>query len=103
MSDSMKQENVAVGEIIFNARISAHDIEMFVKDLLAGADGDRYLSVYIRPKEPPRKILGFKYDVGSDFNKEYTKYYHKITDMLKRRFGNDCSGWSISGPVWVIR
>lgn len=102
MSITKRQENVAIGEIIFGAEVATEAIEQFAEELRKGPDGERYLLMYIRPKETPRKILGFMYEITTDFERDYTKFYHKITDMLKRRFGNGCNGWSISGPVWIL-
>lgn len=102
MSVTKQKVNVVIGEINFAATVSAEIVEALANELLEGKDGSQYSAMYIRPKESPRLILGFSYEIGTDFERDYKKYYHKITDILKRRFGNDC-GWSISGPVLKLK
>ncbi len=92
--------NLACGELTFATGVTKEVVVNFAKELLAMNDGARYSNLYIRPRES-RFILGFKYLYELD-PQGYRRFYFKITDILKRRFGNQCEGWSIGSPVTEV-
>jgi hypothetical protein len=95
------RDDVSGGEIAFDQTVTREEILKFVEALEEGADGDKYFAMYIR-KRDQRSVLGFMYGHKSSDSTAHSRFYYKITDMLKRRFGNKCTGWSISTPIDMV-
>lgn len=70
---------------------------------LSGAERGHWTDIWLREKEPGQFCLCFMYDLGSFDKEAYDKFVYKMTDRLKREFGNDFIGWSISSKMWVIK
>lgn len=67
--------------------------------LLAGswkeAEPDKYLDLHIRKCSKDQIGIGFQYVCGYN-DQEHRKFFERMTDELKRRFGNNFAGWDIS-------
>jgi hypothetical protein len=77
-----------------------------VNELLEVADewkeDENYVQLYIRKVSKDQNGIGFAYN--SDGSKEaHDKYFHEVSDMLKRRFGNDLVGWDIASSSTLIK
>lgn len=77
-----------------------------IEDLLEVAEqwlhteGDKYLDVFIRKCSSDQWGICFQYIFAG---KNHQRYFHKTSDKLKRRFGNDFVGWDISAPTHLIK
>lgn len=63
------------------------------------AERDKYIDLHVRKCSKGQIAVGFKYLFEGD---DHKKFFHKVTDQLKRRFGNDFIGYDISSPTWLI-
>lgn len=76
-----------------------------------GKDGANYSDIHIRKCSKDQYGIGFKYSVahlmttneGWEWEHEYKRFFHKMTDQLKRMFGNDFVGWDVSSSTWIIK
>lgn len=64
------------------------------------AGSDNYLSLHVRPCSKDQIGIGFMCALKPDETMQTFKA--RITDQLKRRFGNDYVGWDIACPTYVI-
>lgn len=64
-------------------------------------DPDGWLELHIRPtgKKGRQLGVGFKYKFKE---KRHDKFFYRISDQLKREFGNNFVGWDIGSPTTVI-
>lgn len=103
MPSITKQDGVVSGNLFFSPAVTPDVLVQMAEEWLADSDGDRFQSLYIRPDGKDRRhciVFQYRFDPGP---KGYKSFYHKVTDMLKRRFGNDFIGWSIASPTWILR
>ncbi len=75
-----------------------------------GADGDQYTDIHVRKCSKDQHGIGFKYKlnlagagVPGYWERAHKNFFHKMTDQLKRMFGNDFVGWDVSSSTWVIK
>jgi hypothetical protein len=59
----------------------------------------KYLGLHVRKCSKNQYGISFLY-VAEGFAQK--KFFHKITDQLKRQFGNDFVGYDISEHVWMV-
>lgn len=59
-----------------------------------------YLHLYVRGASKDQLAIGFQYDLHGRFTQK--QFFHRMTDKIKRRFGNDFVGWDLSSPTWII-
>ncbi len=62
--------------------------------------GEGYLHLYVRETSKNQLAIGFQYDLHGRLTQE--KFFHRVTDKIKRRFGNDFVGWDLSSSTWII-
>lgn len=80
-----------------------------VDDLVALAqewakEDEKYLQLYVRKVSKDQYGIGFTYDAqGHDLKKFHDEYFYRVSDVLKRKFGNDLAGWDIASGVRVIK
>ena len=71
-------------------------------------NGDKYTDLHVRGCSKDQRGIGFKYALPADISdeelkREYKKFFHKMTDQLKRMFGNDFVGWDVSSSIRIIK
>lgn len=64
--------------------------------------------LYARQVSKNQHGIGFKYRAYEGLDSEnqkqaYDDYFEKMTDRLKKEFGNDSAGWDISSRAYVIK
>ena len=66
------------------------------------AEDNKYLQLYNRKVSKDQNGIGFAY--LSDGSREaHSTYFDKVSDSLKRKFGNDLVGWDISSSSTLIK
>ena len=80
-----------------------------MKDLIETAqkcadEDEKYLQLYIRKVSKNQYGIGFTYDIkGQDAKRAYDEYFYRVSDILKRTFGNDLVGWDIASDPRIIK
>lgn len=96
-----KSQKLIMGIWKFSDKIPVEDL---VKLAQKWADEDKnYLQLYVRKVSKDQFGIGFTYDIKGRDNKEaHDEYFDKVSDSLKRQFGNDLAGWDIATGPYVI-
>lgn len=61
----------------------------------------KYIDLHIRCCSKNQIGIGFKY--VRDDNETSEQFFERISDSLRRQFGNDFVGWDIAHSTWIIR
>lgn len=59
-----------------------------------------YVDLHVRKCSKGQIAIGFKYLFEGD---DHKGFFYKVTDQLKRKFGNDFIGYDVSSPTWLIQ
>ncbi len=98
-SDWTKHDDIVTGIWKFGPDVSPMAIGMFASTWLE-EDGDRILQLYSRKCSKDQHGLGFMYRFTEE---SHGPFFHRMTDRLKRTFGNGFVGWDTSSPTWIIK
>jgi len=68
-------------------------------------EDENYLQLYVRRVSKDQYGIGFTYDVEGqeDLKKFYDEYHYRVSDVLRRQFGNDLAGWDIASSAYIIK
>lgn len=66
------------------------------------SDEENIVHLYVREADKKQVALGFTYRLPQG-QTDHQPFFEKITDRLKRHFGNDYVGWDVSSPVAILR
>lgn len=102
MTNTVKHEDVVSGMWKFHENITPEELIGLAEEWKNGSDGDRYLDLHIRKCSKDQFGIGFMYCFEPN-PRGHHPFFYKITDKLKRRFGNDFVGWDVSSPTWIIK
>lgn len=94
-----KCDNIVTGMWKFGPEVSPMAIGMFAAEWLQ-KEGANLLQLYSRKCSKDQNALGFMYKFEEDNHKAF---FHRMTDQLKRRFGNGFVGWDVSSPTWIFK
>jgi len=84
--------------------ISQEELVALAKEAANGPDGERYLLLLVRGTSGDGQYgVEFIYRLDQESGETHRKYMHRISDALKRRFGNDLLGWDISSDTTFVR
>ena len=100
-----ERPDVVSGLWKFDARLSPRSQEVLLKIAIEWIEEepDRYLQMYVRMCSKDQIGIGFAYKLdGPDYKKSKERFFHKVTDQLKRQFGNDFVGWDMACPTWLV-
>lgn len=112
MTKCYERNNVVGG--LFKVRgETAQEVIEFVGQWKHGSDGDRFERLSVRDctgktERDYMVAIEFLYvfgdeDLGDDEqHRLHQIFFHKYTDMLRRRFGNGLAVWDLSTPVYEI-
>ena len=100
MSQAVKQ-NWVNGQLRFSKNISFTDALSFATEIKESSEGNKIKALAVRSCGEVEYgiIFAVEYD-GTE--KARKALFYKLTDKLKRRFGNDVN-WDITGSCWVIQ
>lgn len=98
-----KPQELIMGIWKFSDKIPVQDI---VKLAQNWAEEDKsYLQLYVRKVSKDQHGIGFTYDAKGqkDLKKFHEEYIYKVSDVLRRQFGNDLAGWDIASNPHIIK
>jgi len=81
-------------------------VEKLIEVAQKWADEDeKYLQLYVRKVSKDQYGIGFTYDAKGqgDLKKFHDEYHYRVSDVLRRQFGNDLAGWDIASGFHVIK
>lgn len=93
------REGVVSGIWKFRDSLGASAICDIAKRLEEGETLGSYEHIFVRTCSKNQIGVSFLYQLNGE---EYNKFFDRITDMLRRRFGNDFVGWDVTPDVWDI-
>lgn len=94
--------NIMSGQIFFTGRVSQKDVLALAVEFKEKDSRVKGLLVRERGKDEYGKKHAIAFEVEYDgTHQQYEKLVYKLTDQLKRRFGNDAT-WDISSWCWRI-
>lgn len=97
----MKKENSLITGIWkFSDSVSKKELTEIAEEW---AKEENYINLYIRKVSKDQHGIGFSYKRNEDSKESYDKFFNEITDMLKRRFGNDLVGWDLASNTITIK
>jgi hypothetical protein len=109
------EETVVSGLWKFSATVKLTDLQAVAMEWKK-SDHQGWEELYIRGVGKSGALgIGFRYRLGGVYDpsrqsailnppeKVQSAFFHRVTDQLKRRFGNDFVGWDISGPTWTLK
>lgn len=102
MVKTIERSDVASGMWKFKDTTSIVELYELAEEWKAGPDGDKYLDLHVRRCSKNQWGIGFQYARKDDTEKSQNAFFHKMTDQLKRRFGNDFVGWDVSSFTFII-
>ncbi len=99
---------IASGMWKFSDHVPLYRLKAMARAWSIGANSERYIDVHIRKCSTNQYGIGFKYILpeptsGGGWQREYKKFFHKITDQLKREYGNDFVGWDVSSSTCIVK
>lgn len=102
MTNTVTPQGIVSGMWKFHERITKEELIQLAEEWRDGRDGHRYLHLCVRKCSKDQRGIWFVYLFG-DIVDSHEPFFHKMTDQLKRRFGNDFVGWDVSSPTWVVK
>lgn len=111
--DKCFERNNAVGGVFKVRGETAQDVIEFVDGWKSGSDGVKFERLSVRDCTSKKErdcmvAIEFLFIFGEEgLNDDqqkrlYDVFFHKYTDLLRRRFGNGLAIWDISTPVYEI-
>jgi hypothetical protein len=94
-----EHKDVVTGIWKFGPDVSPMSVGMFATEWLTEEDPN-LLQLYCRKCSRDQYGIGFMYRFEGD---SYKPFFHRMTDKLKRRFGNGFVGWDVSVPTWILK
>lgn len=90
-----------VGIWKFSGRVDNADL-LILADKWKSEEPELYTALHIRGcgRDGARGI-GFSRRLAE--GESMRDYVHKVSDQLKRQFGNDLIGWDIDDDVWIMK
>lgn len=97
----MQKKNIISGLWKFRDGISVEKLGEVAEKW--AAEDPNYLRLYIRKCSKDQYGIGFEYQVKEGTEKEQNEYFERVSDGLKRQFGNDLVGWDFALPTWFVK
>jgi len=99
----MQEKNWAMGLWKFSSKVPKEDLVKMAEKWVVEDPG--YLQLYVRKVSKDQNGIGFTYELpeGVDRKAAHDAYFERVSDCLKRNFGNDLAGWDISSPVVAVK
>lgn len=97
-----KQQELLMGIWKFSDRIPVDEL---IKLAQEWAEKDKkYLQLYVRRVSKDQFGIGFTYEAkGQNLKEFHEKYVFDVSDILRRKFGNDLAGWDIASGPYIIK
>jgi hypothetical protein len=93
-----RSENVVSGIWKFKQKVGP---EVLVKLAIGLRDANpgSYGQMFVRRCSRDQLGICFAYKL---VDQSYDHFFNLLTDLLKKRFGNDFAGWDVTTEVWTI-
>jgi hypothetical protein len=100
--DKAHFQQIITGIWKFKQEIPTADLEAVAKEWVADP---KYLQIYVRKVSKDQYGIGFMYDDrdSDDNEKSYDEFFDRMTDQLKKKFGNALCGWDVSSSTVLIK
>lgn len=68
-------------------------------------EDENYLQLYVRRVSKDQHGIGFTYNAKGqeDLKKFHEDYLYRVSDVIRRQFGNDLAGWDIASSAYIIK
>jgi hypothetical protein len=98
-----EEETILSGTWKFHPKLCVEEVGSVAQELLENEPG-AYRSMQVRKNSRGQFVICFVYDCGAPAHSKavYDDFMHRMTDLLKRRFGNDFVGWDVANEVWTL-
>lgn len=101
-----KGNGVVSGLWKFNETITPLELAALAQEW-ADADTDgNYIDLHVRKCSKDQYGIGFKYILGHDLEEgskeKYNEFFNRMTDLLKKKYGNLFVGWDVSSFTHII-
>jgi hypothetical protein len=84
-------------------KVTPEDLVFFAKELVQ-EESEAYQNMKVRSCSKTTWGICFDYDRRRSGNPGvYSYFFDRITDKLKRKFGNGFVGWDITDSVWIVK
>jgi hypothetical protein len=90
-------EGITVGFLRFEPRISVEQLTTYIDQNWFEKDQMRW-RVFIYPIQDGQKVVMFEYALKGE---SASGFHYRLTDQLRRAFGNGLLGFSISNNLWA--
>lgn len=97
-----EHQNIVTGLFKFGPEVSPMTIGMFAREWFA-KDEKQLMHLYCRGGSKQQNVLGFMYKLDVDADETQEKFAYRLTDKLRRAFGNGLVGWDLSSPTWLLK
>lgn len=102
--DSYFEDEIVSGIWKFNKEKVTPEALVFFAVELVQEEPEAYQSIKVRSCSKTTWGICFDYDRKRSGNPGvFTYFFDRITDKLKRKFGNGFVGWDVADSVWIIR
>lgn len=82
------------GQFLFNQNVTFDEVIALAKEFREGRESENIKLLLVRKRDEGRHAIMFTYEFDGK-EKTFDSLIYKLTDKLKRRFGNDVS-WDVS-------
>ncbi len=87
----------------FRDSIEQNELIRVAEEWAQGPDGDQFGDLIVRRCSKDQIAIWFTYMREDGSRKSQERFCEKISDQLKRRFGNSFVGWDISSSMTVVK
>jgi hypothetical protein len=90
---------------IWKFRLPPEELVKLAQEWKSSPKGENYTYLHVRQCSRDQFGIEFLYHhgKGGDCNWYYKQYFAEMTDMLKRRFGNDFAGWDVTDSIHIVK
>lgn len=93
----MSTSNTIAGLWKFGTGVTRSDLIEIAKSWVFASGGHSYRRIEVRLYSPTKYAIDFCYALGAESQKSFV---HRMSDKLRRQFGNNLVGWDIGSVEW---
>lgn len=103
MREVTERPDLINGQLKFDDdTVKREELIALAKEIKDGEEGEKIEFLAIRGCGKRETAIVFAYRSDGE-SKSYDKFVYKVTDQMKRRFGNSLRGWDISRGCTLIK
>jgi hypothetical protein len=96
--EAIERADVVTGIWKFDRTVDPTTLVSYALELKKNNPG-LFRHLYVRGCSKGQFGIGFQFELVFE---DHKKFHHRMTDQLRRKFGNDFVGWDLSSPTWII-